>query len=70
MENFVVINLDTGLVTYAGVLRRDYRKPFADMIIAASALERRASLITRNTKDFRRLKPEFDAINREIIAPY
>src|SRR3990167_6900138 len=40
----------------AGELRRDYGRPFADMIIAASVLEFDLSLVTRNAKHFDKLK--------------
>lgn len=56
LTQFRVITLTPVIAKRAGELRRDYDKPFADMIVAASALEYRLTLITRNLKHFRLIK--------------
>src|SRR3989344_1881908 len=53
---FSVIGLSYEIAKRAGELRRDYGRPFADMIIAASVLEFDLSLVTRNAKHFDKLK--------------
>ena len=56
LGNFSVIGLSYEIAKRAGELRRDYGRPFADMIIAASVLEFDLSLVTRNAKHFDKLK--------------
>jgi predicted nucleic acid-binding protein len=50
----------------AGELRRDYKTPFADAIVAASALHEQYALVTRNLKHFKPL----EALGLKIIQPY
>lgn len=52
LKNFVVIPLDESVARVAGEFRRDYGKPFADMIVAASAYVYNLLLATRNIKHF------------------
>lgn len=64
LENFEIIELDARIAKYAGELRRDYQKPFADMIIAATAIFLGISLATKNIKHFEGIK------NLELHRPY
>lgn len=52
LTNFVAIPLDLKVARTAGVLRMEHRGPFADMIIAATALEYKLTLVTKNIKHF------------------
>ncbi|MEK7618248.1 MAG: type II toxin-antitoxin system VapC family toxin [Patescibacteria group bacterium] len=52
VASFEISFLTPSIARQAGFLRRDYKKSFADMIIAATALEYGFILATRNTKDF------------------
>lgn len=64
LDNFEIIWLDPILAKYAGELRRDYQEPFADMIVAATALHYNLQLATRNTKHFEGIKA------LRVISPY
>lgn len=64
LSNFQIIDLSLATAKHAGELRRDFQKPFADMIIAASVLESRASLVTKNKKHFNGI------IGLKILKPY
>ncbi|MFZ2804526.1 MAG: type II toxin-antitoxin system VapC family toxin [Patescibacteria group bacterium] len=55
-ENFISIPFDRTLARISGEIRRDSRLKFPDAAIAATALFTRTPLVTRNTKDFKRLK--------------
>lgn len=67
LQSFVLIGLDRFLAQTAGKLRRDHEKPFADMIIAATALDYNLCLVTRNVK-------HFDMVRRksrlQLLKPY
>lgn len=52
LQGFILIGMDGSLARTAGKLRRDHEKPFADMIIAATALDYNLCLVTRNIKHF------------------
>jgi tRNA(fMet)-specific endonuclease VapC len=52
LKGFVGILLDGTIAQYAGVLQREYQQPFADSIIAASAIQYNLRLVTKNTKHF------------------
>lgn len=52
LQNFDILGLELNIAKYAGELRRDYQKPFADMIVAASALYYKLRLVTKNIKHF------------------
>ena len=56
LKNFQTITLDEEIAKLAGELRRDYKLPFADMIVAASAITNNLRLVTRNTKHFVNIK--------------
>lgn len=64
LSNFHIIELTLPIAKRAGELRRDLKKPFADMIIAASAIDRNAVLVTKNSKHFSDVK------DLEILKPY
>jgi len=56
---FEIIAIDTTVAEYAVQLRRTHRLRLPDAIIFATAKAYSATLVTRNTKDF---KVEWDAI--------
>ncbi len=64
LANFRIIILTQGIAKRAGELRRDHQKPFADMIIAASAMEYGLPLVTRNIKHFRTIR------GLKVLRPY
>ena len=64
LANFRIIILTQGIAKRAGELRRDHQKPFADMIIAASAMEYGLPLVTRNIKHFRTIR------GLRVLKPY
>lgn len=67
LQEFQVIPMDTHLAQTAGTLRRDYGKPFADMIVAATAHEYNLQLVTRNLKHFEALRA---GVGLRIVKPY
>lgn len=64
LSNFKIIPLHETVAKRAGMLRRDYGKPFADTIIAATAIEYNLTLVTRNEKHFRGIA------ELKIFVPY
>jgi predicted nucleic acid-binding protein len=67
LKGFVGIALDGTIAQYAGVLQREYQQPFADSIIAASAMQYNLRLVTKNTKHFQAVaKGE----GLEVLRPY
>ena len=67
LKGFVGILLDGTIAQYAGALQREYRQPFADSIIAASAIQYNLRLVTKNTKHFQDVaKGE----GLELMRPY
>jgi predicted nucleic acid-binding protein len=64
LNSFEIIPLDKNIAKQAGQIRRDYNKPFADAIIAASAISYDLILITKNEKHFSGVK------NLKTINPY
>ena len=64
LANFRIIILTQGIAKRAGELRRDHQKPFADMIVAASAMEYGMPLVTRNIKHFRTIR------GLKVLRPY
>lgn len=64
LQNFLVIDVNPVIAAQAGEIRRDFGKPFADTIVAASAIFYRLRLVTRNTKHFSSVK------NLEVFRPY
>jgi len=64
LNSFKIILINKEIAIKAGKIRREYQKPFADVIIAASALVYNLLLITRNKKHFVGIK------NLKVISPY
>lgn len=64
LSNFSIMGLSYEIAKRAGELRRNYTRPFADMIIAAGVLELDLVLITRNIRHFDALK------DLNVIKPY
>lgn len=64
LSNFRTIELTQPIAVLAGELRRDFQKPFADSIIAASAISLGLSLVTKNTKHFK------DISGLRLSVPY
>ncbi|KKU57528.1 MAG: Nucleotide binding protein [Parcubacteria group bacterium GW2011_GWA2_47_12] len=50
-----MINLDFSLAEHAAVLRRTHRVKLMDAVVAATALAINATLVTRNTRDFKKI---------------
>jgi hypothetical protein len=61
---FTKIPIDNPLAELAGDIRRQYSISLGDSVIAASALSHNATLITRNTKDFKKVP------HLKIMEPY
>jgi len=57
LETVVVIPVESQIAHTAATLRREYKIKTPDSIIAATALFTNTDLITRNTKDFKNIKP-------------
>ena len=66
LGSFTVLGVDVKTAQSAGVLRRDYRIPFADAIIAATALLYDFPLATRNVRHYRIV----EATGLRLIQPY
>lgn len=64
LENFLVLPVTPEIAKLAGEIRRDAGKPFADSLIAASALLNSMTLVTRNVKHFQGIK------DLKVMAPY
>ena len=64
LEQFVIIDVSTMNAKLGGILRRDYNIPFADAIIAATALENKLEFFTRNIKHFDKIK------GLKVFKPY
>jgi len=64
LQNFFIIPVTIQIAQRAGELRRDYNQPFADMIVAATALQNNMPLVTRNIKHYK----EISSI--VLIKPY
>jgi len=52
LNEFRIIILDENLAKHAGIVRMKYNLPFADSMIATTALDNDAVLVTRNIKHF------------------
>ena len=59
----IIVNLDYTIAERAAEIRRMGKLTLADAVIAASALVTNSSLITRNIRDFQKVK------NLTIISP-
>lgn len=64
LSKFYLIDLTLPTAQHAGELRRDYSKPFADMIVAATAMAHNLTLVTRNIKHFHEIK------GLKVMQPY
>ena len=64
LEQWEKINVDNPLALHAGDLSRIYSIAIPDAIIAATALQERATLFTRNVKDFQKIK------GLKVVSPY
>ena len=56
LKQTVIVSLDLLIAETAAQLKRNYKLKLADTVVAASALITGASLITRNTRDFKKIK--------------
>lgn len=56
LNEFEITPLDENLAKYAGILRLNYQLPFADAIVAASAIQEESILVTKNIKHFSKIK--------------
>lgn len=63
-SNFEIALITPAIAKAAGILRRDYARPFADTLIAATAIEYGFVLATRNIKHFKGLP------GLKLIKPY
>lgn len=55
LKTVSIIPLDSRIARLAGSLRRLYRLKISDAAIAATTLSTGSTLVTRNTKDFRKI---------------
>ena len=62
--DFVMIPVDSDIAQLGGKLRREYEIELDDALIAATALEMKTSIITKNSKDFRKIP------GLRVINPY
>jgi predicted nucleic acid-binding protein len=56
LRTVAVIPVDSRIARTAGQIRRTYRVNIADSVIAATALFTGTTLLTRNTRDFRKIQ--------------
>jgi len=52
LQPMVALPVDSSIAERAGRLRRDNQRRLPDALIAATALEHRLTLVTRNVRDF------------------
>jgi tRNA(fMet)-specific endonuclease VapC len=64
LNNFQIAVVTSTIAKSAGELKRDFDIPFADAIIAATALEYNFKLATRNIKHFNKIR------RLNILKPY
>lgn len=64
LSRFLIINVDERIAQTAADYRRNYGVPLLDSLIAATAHHNQATVFTRNTKDFRKIKEV------KTITPY
>ncbi len=55
-ENFLSVSFDRAVAKIAASIRREQKIKFPDAAIAATALYTHTPLVTRNVKDFQRVK--------------
>ena len=51
----IVVNLDFAIAELAANLRRRYKVKLMDAVVAATALTAQATLVTNNTRDFKKI---------------
>ncbi len=56
LKSLYILPIDSNIGRIAASIRRNYRIPLADSIIAASSILTNSILITRNVKDFKKVK--------------
>jgi len=56
LQRFTLLDLDSGIARTAAYLRRTYGMKTPDSAIAATALFTGSTLVTRNVKDFQKVK--------------
>jgi len=56
LSEFEIIPLEESLAKESGIIRMLYQVPFADAIIAATAIKTDSILVTRNTRHFLKIK--------------
>ena len=56
MSQFDKVLVDNPLIQIAGGIRRDYALELPDAIVAASAMVTNSTLLTRNTKHYKKVK--------------
>lgn len=56
LNYFSIISLDYPLAREAASLRREFQLKLGDAIIAACAMSKKAPLVTRNVRDFRKVR--------------
>lgn len=56
LETMTLVPVDSAVARLAAEFRRRYRVKLADAVVAATAFLRGAPLVTRNVKDFVRIK--------------
>ena len=64
LNNFQIAVVTPTIAKSAGILKRDYNAPFADALVAATALEYDFQLATRNIKHFKNIK------RLKLLKPY
>ncbi|MEK7541585.1 MAG: PIN domain-containing protein [Patescibacteria group bacterium] len=55
-RSVILVNLDYAIAKAAAAVRREIKIPLADAVIAASSIITQSSLLTRNIRDFRKIK--------------
>lgn len=56
VSQVIMVNLDFPIAEVAADLRRKHKMSLADSVIAASALLTHSTLVTRNIRDFKKVK--------------
>jgi predicted nucleic acid-binding protein len=63
LKEFIIIPVDENIASICSYLRRKYKTKLGDAIIAATAIYYNSSLLTFNTRDFKKIK------ELKIISP-
>ena len=56
LKSFSLVAVDSNIAKIAGEIRRKYRLKTPDALIAATAIFTGSVLVTRNVKDFKKIK--------------